>query len=284
MLSLRLKKKLRMEKKKILYVTSEIFPYLPEGYISNIGRYLPQGVQERKNEIRTFMPKFGCVNDHRHMLHEVIRLSGQNIIIEDTDHPLIIKVASLQSVRMQIYFIDSEDFFKRKSTYFDENNVFYPDNDSRTIFYAKGVIETVRKLGWDPDIIHCIGWISALVPLFIKTVYKDDPLFQNSKLIYSIMPDAFTEKFPTNFKKKLQQTNIPTANLNHFRNPGYDQLIQTAIDYSDAVCNTPGTGKRLLNYIEKQEKLTLHHPEDDNYVDLYDEFYDQLIETDKTAQ
>ncbi len=284
MLSLRLKKKLRMEKKKILYVTSEIFPYLPEGYISNIGRYLPQGVQERKNEIRTFMPKFGCVNDHRHMLHEVIRLSGQNIIIEDTDHPLIIKVASLQSVRMQIYFIDSEDFFKRKSTYFDENNVFYPDNDSRTIFYAKGVIETVRKLGWDPDIIHCIGWISALVPLFIKTVYKDDPLFQNSKLVYSIMPDAFTEKFPTNFKKKLQQTNIPTANLNHFRNPGYDQLIQTAIDYSDAVCITPGTGKRLLNYIEKQEKLTLHHPEDDNYVDLYDEFYDQLIETDKTAQ
>ncbi|MBR6333236.1 MAG: glycogen/starch synthase [Bacteroidales bacterium] len=273
-----------MEKKKILYVTSEIFPYLPEGYISNIGRYLPQGVQERKNEIRTFMPKFGCVNDHRHMLHEVIRLSGQNIIIEDTDHPLIIKVASLQSVRMQIYFIDSEDFFKRKSTYFDENNVFYPDNDSRTIFYAKGVIETVRKLGWDPDIIHCIGWISALVPLFIKTVYKDDPLFQNSKLVYSIMPDAFTEKFPTNFKKKLQQTNIPTANLNHFRNPGYDQLIQTAIDYSDAVCITPGTGKRLLNYIEKQEKLTLHHPEDDNYVDLYDEFYDQLIETDKTAQ
>ena len=284
MLSLRLKKKLRMEKKKILYVTSEIFPYLPEGYISNIGRYLPQGVQERKNEIRTFMPKFGCVNDHRHMLHEVIRLSGQNIIIEDTDHPLIIKVASLQSVRMQIYFIDSEDFFKRKSTYFDENNVFYPDNDSRTIFYAKGVIETVRKLGWDPDIIHCIGWISALVPLFIKTVYKDDPLFQNSKLVYSIMPDAFTEKFPTNFKKKLQQTNIPTANLNHFRNPGYDQLIQTAIDYSDAVCITPGTGKRLLNYIEKQEKLTLHHPEDDNYVDLYDKFYDQLIETDKTAQ
>ncbi len=284
MLSLRLKKKLRMEKKKILYVTSEIFPYLPEGYISNIGRYLPQGVQERKNEIRTFMPKFGCVNDHRHMLHEVIRLSGQNIIIGDTDHPLIVNVASLQSVRMQIYFIDSEDFFKRKSTYFDENNVFYPDNDSRTIFYAKGVIETVRKLGWDPDIIHCIGWISALVPLFIKTVYKDDPLFQNSKLVYSIMPDAFTEKFPTNFKKKLQQTNIPTANLNHFRNPGYDQLIQTAIDYSDAVCITPGTGKRLLNYIEKQEKLTLHHPEDDNYVDLYDEFYDQLIETDKTAQ
>ena len=273
-----------MEKKKILYVTSEIFPYFPEGYISNICRYLHQGIQERKNEIRTFMPKFGCVNDHRHMLHEVIRLSGQNIIIEDTDHPLIIKVASLQSVRMQIYFIDSEDFFKRKSTYYDENQVFYADNDSRSIFYAKGVIETVRKLGWDPDVIHCIGWISALVPLFIKTVYKDDPLFQNSKLVYSIMPDSFTEKFPTNFKKKLQQTNIPTANLNHFRNPGYDQLIQTAIDYSDAVCVTPGTGKRLCTYIEKLQKLTLFHPEDDNYVDLYDEFYDQLIESDKTAQ
>ena len=279
-----MQKNLFMEKKKILFVTPEIFPYFPEGYISNICRYLPQGIQERKNEIRTFMPKFGCVNDHRHMLHEVIRLSGQNVIIEDTDHPLIIKVASLQNVRMQIYFIDSEDFFKRKSTYFDENNVFYSDNDSRSIFYAKGVIETVRKLGWDPDIIHCLGWISALVPLFIKTVYKDDPLFQNSKLVYSIMPDSFSEKFPTTFKKKLQQTNIPTAYLNHFRNPGYDQLIQTAIDYSDAVCVTPGTGKRLRTYLEKQEKLTLFHPEDDNYVDLYDEFYDQLIESEKAAQ
>lgn len=281
---MQLQKITSMEKKKILFVTPEIFPYFPESYISNICRYLPQGIQERKNEIRTFMPKFGCVNDHRHMLHEVIRLSGQNVIIEDTDHPLIIKVASLQNVRMQIYFIDSEDFFKRKSTYFDENNVFYPDNDSRSIFYAKGVIETVRKLGWDPDVIHCIGWISALVPLFIKTVYKDDPLFQSSKLVYSIMPDSFTEKFQTTFKKKLQQTNIPTAYLNHFRNPGYEQLVQTAIDYSDAVCVTPGTSKRLRTYLEKQEKLTLFHPEDDNYVDLYDEFYDQLIESDKSAQ
>ena len=167
-----------MAKKKVLFITPEIYPYFPEGYISNICRYLPQGIQERENEIRTFMPKFGCVNEHRHMLHEVIRLSGQNIIIEDTDHPLIIKVASLQNVRMQIYFIDSEDYFKRKTPYYDAEGNFYPDNDSRAIFYAKGVMETVRKLGWEPDIIHCHGWISALVPMFIKTVYKDDPLLQ----------------------------------------------------------------------------------------------------------
>lgn len=266
-----------MAKKKVLFITSEIFPYFPEGYISNICRYLPQGIQERENEIRTFMPKFGCVNEHRHMLHEVIRLSGQNIIIEDTDHPLIIKVASLQNVRMQIYFIDSEDYFKRKTPYYDAEGVFYPDNDSRAIFYAKGVIETVRKLGWEPDIIHCHGWISALVPMFVKTVYKDDPLLQSCKIVYTIMPDSFPEKFSTNFGKKLRQTNIPRECLNHFRNPGYDQIIQTAVDFSDAVSLTPDVKKRLLTYVEQSGKPILQHPDDDNYVDMYDEFYDQLL-------
>lgn len=266
-----------MARKKVLFVTSEIFPYFPDGYISNICRYLPQGIQERENEIRTFMPKFGCVNEHRHMLHEVIRLSGQNIIIEDTDHPLIIKVASLQNVRMQIYFIDSEDYFKRKTPYYDAEGVFYPDNDSRAIFYAKGVIETMRKLGWEPDIIHCHGWISALVPLFVKTVYKDDPLLQGTKLVYTIHPDSFPEKFSANFGKKLRQTNIPRECLNHFRTPGYDQIVQTAVDYADAVSITPDVKKRLVTYVEQSGKPVLRHPDDDNYVDMYDEFYDHIL-------
>ena len=266
-----------MAQKKVLFITPEIFPYFPEGYISNICRYLPQGIQERENEIRTFMPKFGCVNEHRHMLHEVIRLSGQNIIIEDTDHPLIIKVASLQNVRMQIYFIDSEDFFKRKTPYYDEEGVFYPDNDSRAIFYAKGVVETVRKLGWEPDIIHCSGWISALVPLFIKTLYKDNPLFQGTKIVYSIMPDAFPEKFSPNFAKKLRLTGIPSECLTRFRSPGYEQITQMAVDYADAVALTIDIKKRILSYVEKSGKPVLQPPDDDNYVDLYDEFYDQIL-------
>ena len=266
-----------MAQKKVLFITPEIYPYFPEGYIANICRYLPQGIQERENEIRTFMPKFGCVNEHRHMLHEVIRLSGQNIIIEDTDHPLIIKVASLQNVRMQIYFIDSEDYFKRKTQYYDAEGNFFPDNDSRAIFYAKGVMETVRKLGWEPDIIHCQGWISALVPLFIRTVYKDDPLLQGCKIVYTIMPDSFPEKFSTSFGKKLKQTNIPAEYLKHFRNPGYEQIIQTAIDNSDAIAVTPNTKKKLLTYVEQSGKPVLEHPEDDNYVDLYDEFYDKIL-------
>ncbi len=269
-----------MAQKKVLFITPEIYPYFPEGYISSICRFLPQGIQERENEIRTFMPKFGCVNDHKHMLHEVIRLSGQNIIIEDTDHPLIIKVASLQNVRMQIYFIDSEDFFKRKTQYRDADGVFFPDNDSRAIFYAKGVIETVRKLGWDPNVIHCHGWISALVPLFVKTVYKDDPLLQGTKVVFSILPDEFPDKFSPNFAKKLKQTNIPTAGLKHFRKPGYDQIIQAAIDYSDGIALTKDIKKRLLTYVEKSGKPVLQHPDDDNYVDMYDEFYDELLASD----
>jgi len=266
-----------MAHKKILYITPEIYPYLPESYIANICRYLPQGIQERENEIRTFMPKFGCVNEHRHMLHEVIRLSGQNIIIEDTDHPLIIKVASLQNVRMQIYFIDSEDFFKRKQPYYDEEGHFYPDNDSRAIFFAKGVIETVRKLGWVPDIVHCHGWITALVPLLIKTCYKDNPLFQDTKIVYSIYPDQFAEKFSSNFAKKLRLTGIPKENLSHFKTPGYDSIIETAIDFSDSVVVTHDVKKRVLSYLEKSGKPTFQHPEDENFVDAYDEFYDHLL-------
>ena len=178
---------------------------------------------------------------------------------------------------MQIYFIDSEDFFKRKTQYHDAEGVFYPDNDSRAIFYAKGVIETVRKLGWDPNIIHCHGWISALVPLFVKTVYKDEPLLQGTQVVFSILPDEFPDKFSPNFAKKLKQTNIPTADLKHFRKPGYDQIIQAAIDYSDGVALTKDIKKKLLTYVEKSGKPVLQHPDDDNYVDMYDEFYDELL-------
>lgn len=264
--------------KKILYITPEIYPYMEENYISHICRFLPQGIQEKENEIRTFMPKYGCVNERKNLLHEVIRLSGQNIIIEDTDHPLIIKVASLQAVRMQIYFIDSEDFFKRKAMFRDENGKFFDDNDSRAIFFAKGVIETVRKLGWAPDVIHCHGWITALVPIFIKTCYKDNPLFQDMKMVFSVYNDQFPEKFSSDFAKKLKLTGIPKENTAKFRTPGYDALIKTAIDFCDgAVIGHPKVKKTILTYIGKSGLPVLEHPEGEDFVEQYDNFYDQLL-------
>ena len=270
-----------MARKKILYITPEIFPYLPESYISNLCRYLPQGIQEKENEIRTFMPKYGCINERRNLLHEVIRLSGQNIIIEDNDYPLIIKVASLQSVRMQIYFIDSEDFFTRKEMFYDEDGNFFDDNDSRVIFFAKGVIETVRKLTWNPDIIHCHGWISALVPVFIKTIYKDNPLFQDTKIIYSIYDDHFKDKFSNNFMKKLKLTGIDKEYLTHLKTPNYDNLIKMAIDYSDGVIVAhPEVKTSVMTYLKSYKRPKLIHPNNEDFAEQYDAFYEQLTDSE----
>lgn len=268
-----------MAKKRILYVAPEIFPYLPESYTSNICRFLPQGIQERENEIRTFMPKFGCINERKNQLHEVIRLSGQNIIVNNSDHPLIIKVASLQVVRMQIYFIDSDDYFKRKQMYRSLEGEFFPDNDERMIFFAKGVIETVRKLGWTPDIIHCHGWITSLVPLFIKTCYKDNPLFQDTRLVYSVYNDQFEEALGADFAKKLVGTGIDEKFVGGLTNGSYYELMQKALEFSDAaVIAHPDADPQVVEAFKSYPRLQLVHPQSDNYVDEYNSFYDNLME------
>ncbi|MCK9338558.1 MAG: glycogen/starch synthase [Bacteroidales bacterium] len=268
-----------MGKKRILYIAPEIYPYLPESYLANICRFLPQGIQERENEIRTFMPKFGCINERKNQLHEVIRLSGQNIIVNNFDHPLIIKVASLQVVRMQIYFIDSDDFFRRKHIFYDEKGDFFADNDERMIFFAKGVIETVRKLGWNPDIVHCHGWMSSLVPIFIKTCYKDNPLFQDTRIVYSIYDDQFTQMLDANFAKKLEGTGIDASFIKHLRTPNYESLMQTAVDFSDAVVVAQDhINSKILSYLDNYPRTVFTHPQSDSYVDEYDVFYDNLVE------
>ena len=182
-----------MKKYKILYVSQEITPYLPENEMSEVGRYLPQLMQEEGCKIRTFMPRYGVVNERRNQLHEVIRLSGMNLIIDDTDHPLIIKVASIQAARMQVYFIDNEEYFHRRSVLTNKKGNDFKDNDERAIFFARGVLETVKKLRWSPDIVHCIGWFSGLLPIYLKNNYLDDPLFMNSKVIYSVYNDKFSK-------------------------------------------------------------------------------------------
>ena len=182
-----------MEDVKILYIAQEIMPYVPESEMSAICRKLPQAVQEKQKDVRLFMPKFGSINERRNQLHEVIRLSGQNIAIDDTDHPLIIKVASVPAARMQVYFIDNEDLFTRKGITADADGNEFEDNDERAIFFARGVLETVRKLRWTPDIIHCHGWFSSFIPFYVKKACNEDPFFKNAKIVTSLYNDSFKD-------------------------------------------------------------------------------------------
>lgn len=262
-----------MSKKKILYVSQEITPYLEESEMSMIGRQLPQGIQESGKEIRTFMPKFGCINERRNQLHEVIRLSGMNLIIDDNDHPLIIKVASIQPARMQVYFIDNEDYFHRKSTLRDKQGNFYSDNDERAIFFCRGVLETVKKLGWSPDLIHCHGWMTSLIPLFLKTSYKDEPLFENSKVVYSVYDDKFEGELDKNFHKKTLMDGMDLKDTEAYENASHDQLSKAAILWSDgAVLGS----EDMQDLVEGSNKPFMIHPGDD-YIEAYSNFYDEIL-------
>jgi len=269
-----------MVAKKILFVTTEISPYIPDTEMSLIARYLPQGIHERGKEIRTFMPKFGCINERRNQLHEVIRLSGMNLIIDETDHPLIIKVASIQSARMQIYFIDNEDFFQRKYLMHDENGVEFEDNDERSIFYVRGVMETVKKLRWVPDLIHCHGWMTALAPLYIKKHYKGDPCFKNAKVVYSIYDDEFVKPFRDNFAKKLKIEGVTQNDIKHLKEaPNFVNLSKLAIDFSDGIiAGSRNIRSDLIDYANEKEGLYyLPYQEEDVYVDAFNKFYDQIL-------
>ncbi len=268
-----------MEKPKVLYVSQEIAPYLKESHISHIGRHLPQATQESKKEIRTFMPRFGVINERRNQLHEVIRLSGMNLIINDMDHPLIIKVASIQSARMQVYFIDNEDYFHRKFIFRDKNDKFFKDNDERAIFYARGVLETVKKLGWAPDIVHCHGWFSSLVPMYLKKIFNDNPLFADAKIIFSVYNDNFEEQFDKDFVNKLVQEGLDESDINHFAERNYKGLIKSAIDYSDAIIfGDENIDEELDKYIRESGKEFMEYPGEDNYKETYNKFYDSLLE------
>lgn len=268
-----------MQKARVLFIAQEITPYLKETPMGKICRYLPQGIQERGKEIRTFMPRYGLINERRNQLHEVIRLSGMNLIIDDADHPLIIKVASIQQARMQIYFIDNEDYFHRKFTIANKNNKFYDDNDERTIFFSRGVLETVKKLGWAPDIIHCHGWIGSLTPLYLKKAFKDNPLFSDSKVIYSIYNDDFSENLNKNFAKKIKLEGISDDDLKHYKSGNYVNLMKAAIDYSDAVI----IGSEKINgeaeaYLKASGKPFLDYHPEETYIDAYNQFYDKIME------
>lgn len=224
-----------MEKKKVLFISSEISPFLPKSEVSTTVRQLAQGIQEGGKEIRVFMPRFGVINERRHQLHEVIRLSGMNMIIDDTDHPLIIKVASISAARMQVYFIDNDEYFRRKSTFVDAEEKLHADNDERAMFFCRGVLETVKKLGWQPDVIHCNGWMTALMPLYIKELYHNDPHFEKAKVIYNMYNDGFNNNWDARFADKLKFDGFSEEVVNAFSEPNFENISATAAKYVDGL-------------------------------------------------
>ena len=262
-----------MKKTRVLYVSQEITPFLPKNELSEVSRNLPQGIHEKGKEIRVFMPKYGSINERRHQLHEVIRLSGMNLIIDDNDHPLIIKVASIQPARMQVYFIDNEDYFQRKAVMEDKNGEFFKDNDERAIFFCRGVLETVKKLGWAPDLIHCHGWMTSLIPLYLKTSYKNEPLFENAKVVTSVYNDCFKGKLDDSFAKKAIMDGLSEEDVNDFIDPTHENLCKAAAKWSDGVIVGD---EKAIKLAEGLDNPVLKFQGED-YVDAYSDFYDEVL-------
>ena len=268
--------------KRVLFVNSEMFPYLPESDIANIGRYLPQGIQERKKEIRSFMPRYGCINERKNQLHEVIRLSGMNVVVNDVDRPVVIKVASIAAAKsIQVYFIDNEDYFHRKSVFCDESGKFFEDNGERAIFFARGVLETVKKLRWAPDVIHCQGWISQILPIYLKKAYIDDPIFSNSKVVLSVYNDTPGAEFPEDFKSKIAYGNIALTDLDVMEKPDGINLAKLAASYSDGIIlGSEGIPSEITDFCNQTGLPVLpfnaEAMESGAYIDDYNSFYDNL--------
>lgn len=273
-----------MAKTKILFITHEMSPFLEISKIAKITRQLPQAMQEKGFEIRILMPRFGNINERRNRLHEVIRLSGMNIVINDNDNPLIIKVASLPTARMQVYFLDNEEYFQRKSIFRDSKEKFHDDNDERMIFFCKGAIETVKKLGWMPDVVHCFGWMSSLVPMYLKTSYKEDPMFKNTKVVYSVYENCFTETLHKDLKTKSLMPEMSANDTALLKDSTCTSLHINAINYSDAVIKADeNIDNAVMKFLSKQSDKNIvenfNHDEIDfdTFVQFYEEFNEELV-------
>ena len=266
-----------MSKLRILYVASEINPFLKTSEVAEFVRKLPQAMQEKGMEIRILVPRFGLINERKNRLHEVVRLSGINIAVGDEEKPLIIKVASIPNAKLQVYFIDNEDYFHRKYVFHDKENNFYEDNDERAIFFCKGVIETVRKLGWTPDIVHCNDWMTSLIPLYLKTTYKNDPLFKDAKTVFSVYNNSFKHKFNNDLLDKVKMMDIEDSMLANLQSADYYGFIKLAMEFSDAVIQTE-EDESLSNLFDKTEEKKIETIEqDENFTDSYYNLYNELV-------
>jgi starch synthase len=267
-----------MKDKRVLYVSSEVIPYLPETEISSMSFEAPKMVNNNGGQIRIFMPRYGNINERRHQLHEVIRLSGMNLVINDLDMPLIIKVASIPKERMQVYFIDNEDYFKRKATFADEEGNFFNDNDERAIFFAKGVIETVKKLNWSPDIIHVHGWLASFLPLYLRNYYGNEPLFENSKIVTSVYNQGFNGTLNSEVSNKIKFDAIDDEALTPLQDPTFENVMKIAINNSDAVIvGSEDISEELQTYITALDKPVLAFQQKEDMEREYLDFYQTKV-------
>ncbi len=273
-----------MDKKRVLFISQEITPFSSKDEVANVVRKLSQGIQDSGKEIRVFMPKFGNINERRHQLHEVIRLSGLNLVIDDKDHPLIIKVASVPSARMQVYFIDNEEFFKRKNALHEDDGSYYNDNDERSMFFVRGVLETVKKLGWKPDIIHCNGWMTALMPLYIKKIFNKDPHFSDTKVVMSLYNSTFTQNWDNRFAEKMKFDGFTDEVLTQITEPSYVNVISTALKYADGVTiGSESITPDLKAVFDEATCLKLEYQSEETQVKSLSEFLDKVIEEEILA-
>ncbi len=267
-----------MSKPRILFVSQEILPFSPESFIAQTCRQMPQAVHERGKETRIFMPRFGKINERRHQLHEVIRLSGMNLIIDDSDHPLIIKVASIPQIRLQVYFIDNEEYFHRKAFLHDDDGNLFEDNDMRMIFFTKGVLETVKKLGWAPDIIHCHGWFSSLMPLYVKKLFAQDPHFSESKIVVSAYSNEFSGVFSKDVHKKVAFDGFESEDIALLKKATHLNMMKNALQFADGlILGDDQVPAELKQFAEGLELPILHQYQETDYLAATDEFFDHVL-------
>lgn len=266
-----------MEDKRILYVSSEVVPYLAENEVSLMSYDVPKMVNDLGGQIRIFMPRYGNINERRHQLHEVIRLSGMNLVVNDLDMPLIIKVASIPKERIQVYFIDNDEYFKRKATFSGEDGELYPDNDERAIFFAKGVVETVKKLNWVPDIIHVHGWLAAMLPIYMKHYYKDEALFSETKIISSVYGQSFDGTLDTELINKVKFDGVPQDAIADLESPDYENIMKASILHSDGVIiASENVSPSLTKFIESSGKPFLPFAPKEAFAAAYTSFYKNI--------
>lgn len=264
---------------RILYVASEINPFLKTSEVADFVRKLPQAMQEKGMEIRILVPRFGLINERKNRLHEVVRLSGINIAVGDEEKPLVIKVASIPNAKLQVYFIDNEDYFHRKSVFFDKEDNFYEDNDERAIFFCKGVLETVKKLGWSPDIIHCHDWMTSLIPIYVKTTYKNDPIYQNSKTVFTLHNNSFSHKFGDDLLEKVKMLDIEDNMLNSLKTADYEGFLKIGMQYADAINYAKEeTSESLQSLMDEMSNEKRIEPiQKDNLEESYYNLYNELV-------
>jgi len=272
---------LTMSNLRILYVANEINPFLQTSEVAEFVRKLPQAMQERGMEIRILVPRFGIINERKNRLHEVVRLSGINIAVGEEEKPLVIKVASIPNAKLQVYFIDNEDYFHRKSVFFDKEDKFHKDNDERAIFFCKGVLETVKKLGWAPDIVHCNDWMTSLIPMYLKTTYKNDPIFKESKSVFTVYNNLHSHKFNGDLIDKVKMIDIDDSMLKNLKSADIEGFVRIGVEYADAVIKAEDKYStsldELFKKLSKEKKVDVIE-KDDNFLDSYYNLYNELVE------